>query len=158
MVPVRRFVAQCKTTLKYARPRGDSPLLEHVAFPNETKHSTKETQAATLCSDIKPKTNVLQMFLSRGGGTQVQRGAAPAVQISRKKGSFLGPPHVRDFVKEGYFFVPRYEVWGGGGGVKIPLQSTKYTRLRRRMTPEVTGLPSLLPPLAAAKRSDEYKI
>ena len=35
------------------------------------------------------------------------------------------PPHVRDFVKEGYFFVPRYEVWA----VKIPLQSTKYTRL-----------------------------
>ena len=47
-----------------------------------------------------------------GGGTQVQRGAAPALRISRKKGSFLRPPHVRDFVKEGYFFVPRYEVWG----------------------------------------------
>ena len=36
----------------------------------------------------------------RPGGTQVQRGAAP----------------VRDFVKEGYFFVSMYEVWGGGGG------------------------------------------
>ena len=47
-----------------------------------------------------------------GGGTQVQRGAAPSLRISRKKGSFLRPPHVRDFVKEGYFFVPRYEVWG----------------------------------------------
>ena len=47
-----------------------------------------------------------------GGGTQVQRGAAPAIRISWKKGSFLRPPHVRDFVKEGYFFVPRYEVWG----------------------------------------------
>ena len=34
------------------------------------------------------------------------------LRISRKKGSFLRPPHVRDFVKEGYFFVPRYEVWG----------------------------------------------
>ena len=22
---------------------------------------------------------------------------------------------LRDFVKEGYFFVPRYKVWGGGG-------------------------------------------
>ena len=43
-------------------------------------------------------------------------GAAPTFHISRKKGSFLRPPHVRDFVKEGYFFVPRYEVWGGGGG------------------------------------------
>ena len=26
--------------------------------------------------------------------------------------SFLRPPHVRDFVREGYFSVPRYEVWG----------------------------------------------
>ena len=57
-----------------------------------------------------------------GWGTQVQRGAAPALRISRKTGSFLRPPHVRDFVKEGYFFVPMDEVWG----VKIPLQSTKY--------------------------------
>ena len=47
-----------------------------------------------------------------GGGTQVQRGVAPALRISQKKGSFLRPPHVRDFVREGYFFVPRYEVWG----------------------------------------------
>ena len=52
-----------------------------------------------------------------GGGTQVQRGAVPALRISRKKGSFLRPPHVRNFIKEGYFFVPRHEVWG----VKIPL-------------------------------------
>ena len=27
-------------------------------------------------------------------------------------GLFVRPPHVRDFVKEGYFFVLRYEVWG----------------------------------------------
>ena len=29
-----------------------------------------------------------------------------------RRGLFLRPPHVRDFVKEGYFFAPRYEVWG----------------------------------------------
>ena len=40
----------------------------------------------------------------------VQRGAASALRISRKKRSFLRPPHVRNFVKDGYFFVPRYEV------------------------------------------------
>ena len=53
-----------------------------------------------------------------GGGALRYRGgrAAPALRISRKKGSFLRPPYVRDFVKGGYFFVPRYEVWGGGGG------------------------------------------
>ena len=45
-----------------------------------------------------------------GEGTHVHRGAAPALRISRQKGSFLRPPHVRDFVKEGYFFVTRYEV------------------------------------------------
>jgi len=43
-------------------------------------------------------------------------------------------------------------------GVKIPLQSTKYTRLWRRVTTEVTGLPSLLPPLAAAKQAEDYTI
>ena len=36
------------------------------------------------------------------GDTQVQRGAAPALRISRKKGPLLRPPHFRDFVKEGY--------------------------------------------------------
>ena len=47
------------------------------------------------------------IFPPRGGGggsTQVQRAAAPALRISQKKGSFIRPPHVRDFVKEGYFF------------------------------------------------------
>ena len=51
-----------------------------------------------------------------GGHSGTEGGGAPALGISRKKGSFLRPPHVRDFVKEGYFFVPRYEVRGGGGG------------------------------------------
>ena len=43
-------------------------------------------------------------------------------------------------------------------GVKIPLQSTKYARLWRRATAEVTGLPSLLQQLAAAKQAEDYKI
>ena len=47
-----------------------------------------------------------------GGGHSGTERAAPALRISRKKGSFLKPPHVRDFVKEGYFFVPWYEVCG----------------------------------------------
>ena len=80
-----------------------------------------------------------------GGGTQVTYFA--------EEGVFLRPPHVRDFVKKGTF-LSRYEVWG----VKIPLQSTKYTRLWRRVTPEMTGLPSLLPPLAAAKQAENYEI
>ena len=83
------------------------------------------------------------------GFTQVQRGAAPSLRISRKE-SFLSPPHVRDFVKEGYFLYQGTKYGGGGGGEnRVPLQSTKYTRLWRRVTPEVTWRPSLLPPLTA---------
>ena len=58
----------------------------------------------------------------RGGGGG---GGHPRYVFRGRRGLFLRPPQVRDFVKEGYFFVHRYEVLG----VKIPLQSTKYTRL-----------------------------
>ena len=88
-----------------------------------------------------------------GGGTQVQRGAAPALRISRKEGSFLRPPHVRDFVKEGYFFVPRYEVWGQN----LPTIHEIYAAL----TPSDSRsdwASSLLPPLAAAKHAEDYKL
>ena len=83
------------------------------------------------------------LSLREGGG-----GAHPRYVFRGRRGLFLRPPHVRDFVKEGYFFVPRYV---RSMGVKIPLQSTKYTRLWRRVTPEVTGLPSFRPPLIKSK-------
>ena len=48
-----------------------------------------------------------------GGGALRYRGGLHPCYIFREWwGLFLRPPHVRDFVKEGYFFVPRYEVWG----------------------------------------------
>ena len=51
-----------------------------------------------------------------GGGTQVQRGGGGGAHLRYvfrgRRGLFLRPLHVRDFVKEGYFFVPRYEVLG----------------------------------------------
>ena len=72
---------------------------------------------------LKVASREVGQWKSSQGGSQVLRGLYP--RISRKKGSFLRLPHVRDFVKEGYLFVPRYEVWG----VKIPLQSKKYPRL-----------------------------
>ena len=89
-----------------------------------------------------------------GGGTQVQRGAAPVLRISRKKGSSFKTSACPRFCKRRVLFCTQVRSMG----VKIPLQSTKYTRLRRRVTPEVTGLPSLLPPLAAAKHAENYKI
>ena len=55
-----------------------------------------------------------------------------------------------DFVKEGYFFVSKYEVWGS--------KSLYNPRNIRRVTPEVTMLSSLLPPLTAAKHAEDYKI
>ena len=75
-----------------------------------------------------------------GGGTQVQRGAAPALRISRKKGSFFKTSACPRFCKRRVLFY------------------AKYTQLWRRVTPEVTGLPSLLPPLAAAKHAEDYNI
>ena len=34
IIPVIRFVVLYNNTLKFARPRDDSPRLEYVAFPN----------------------------------------------------------------------------------------------------------------------------
>ena len=39
-------------------------------------------------------------------------GPHPRYVFRGRRGLLLRPPHVRDFVKEGYFFVPRYKVWG----------------------------------------------
>ena len=47
-----------------------------------------------------------------GGGHSGSEGGRTRVTYFAEEGVFLTPPHVRDFVKEGYFFVPRYEVWG----------------------------------------------
>ena len=48
-----------------------------------------------------------------GGGHSGTEGCGTRVTYFAEEGVFyLRPPHVRDFVKEGYFFVPRYEVCG----------------------------------------------
>ena len=60
-----------------------------------------------------------------GGGTQVQRGAAPSLRISRKKGSFFKASACPRFCKRRVHFCNQVRSMG----VKIPLQSTKYTRL-----------------------------
>ena len=88
------------------------------------------------------------------GGTRVQRGAAQALRISRKKGSFFKTSGCPRYCKRRVLFCTKVR----STGVKIPLQSTKYARLWRWVTPEVTGLPSLLPPAAAAKQAEDYKI
>ena len=52
---------------------------------------------------------VLHPFQGGGGRTQVQRGPHLRYIFGGRRGLFLSPPHVRNFVKEGYFFVPRHE-------------------------------------------------
>ena len=47
-----------------------------------------------------------------GGALGYRRGPHLRYVFRGRRGLFLRPPHVRDFVKEGYVFVPRYEVWG----------------------------------------------
>ena len=47
-----------------------------------------------------------------GVALRYRGGPHPRYVFHRKRGLILRPPHVRDFVKEGNFFVPRYEVWG----------------------------------------------
>ena len=82
-----------------------------------------------------------------GGG-----GGAPALLISLKKGSFLRPPNVRDFVREGYFFVPRYEVWGAGGENTLTIHE-----ITAALTPS-DSRSDLASEFAAAKQADDYKI
>ena len=85
-----------------------------------------------------------------GGGALRYRGRThPRYVFRGRRGPSLRPPHVCDFVKEGYFFVHRYEVWWS--------KSPYNPRNIRGSDSEVTELPSLLPPLAAAKHAEDYK-
>ena len=82
-------------------------------------------------------------------GRQSLGRALPALRISQKV-SFLRPPHVRDFVKEGYFFVPRYEL----RGLKIPFTIHEiYTAL----TPSDSRI-DWASKSAAAKQVENYNI
>ena len=47
-----------------------------------------------------------------GGALRYRGGPHPRYVFRGRRGLFLRPPHVRDFVEVGYFFVPRCEVWG----------------------------------------------
>ena len=90
-----------------------------------------------------------------GGALRYREGPHLSYVFRGRRGLFLRPPHVRDFVKEGYFCVPKYEVWGS----KSPYNPRNIRGSDAEcMTPEVTGLPNLLPPLAAAKHAEDYKI
>ena len=54
-----------------------------------------------------------------GDGYSGTEGAAPALCISWKKGSFFRPPQFHDFVKEGYFFCTQVRSMGGKNPLTI---------------------------------------
>ena len=82
-------------------------LLRHVLLDNGTGNNT------------------VANYSGPGGGTQVQRGAAPALRISRKKGYFFLNSACPRFCKRREFLCTQVRSMG----VKIPLQATKYTRI-----------------------------
>ena len=109
------------------------------------------------CSNILAKVQIACIYAPGGGGGGAlrYRGGPHLRYVFRgRRGLFLRPPHVRDFVKEGYFFVPRYEVWG-----QNPLTIHEiYAAMTPSDSRSDSGLPSFLPPLAAAKQAEDYKI
>ena len=111
-------------------------------------HLTTCLSYELLGPDVLPTDRKYQIYKPRRGGggggggcTQAQRVAAPSLRISRKKGYLFKNSACPRFRKRRVLFCTQVRSVGD----KIPLQSTKYTGLWRRVTPEVTGLPSLLP-------------
>ena len=88
-----------------------------------------------------------------GGALRYRGGPHPRYVFRGRRGLFLRPPHVRDFVKEGHFFVPRYEVWGS----KSPYNPGNIRGSDAECSRSI-WLTSLLPPLAAARHAEDYKI
>ena len=79
-----------------------SPLFNGVAGQGEVQAGQVNFRGSLPRSEI----NVLQPIHS---GTE---GGRTCVAYFAVEGVFFKTSHVRDFVKEGYFFVRRYEVWG----------------------------------------------
>ena len=70
--------------------------------------SLRRDPMVKLSIGIRPDLIQLADQRYRGGGGH--SGTEGGRTFVGRRGLFLRPPHVRDFVKEGYFFVPRYEV------------------------------------------------
>ena len=63
------------------------------SLENGAKYSERDTSAPRIISS-----QYMLRVGEGGGGLSGTEGAAPALRISRKKGSFLRPLNVRDFV------------------------------------------------------------
>ena len=69
-------------------------------------------QSTMACSSLYQCRCIEQSTFSPAGALRYRGGPHLRYVFRGRRGLFLRPPHVREFVKEGYFFVPRYEVWG----------------------------------------------
>ena len=90
-----------------------------------------------------------------GGGTQVQRGAATSLRISRKKGSCFKTSACPRFCKRRVHFLYPGTKYGGQNPLTIHEIYAALTPSDSRCD---SGLPSLLPALATAKQAEDYKI
>ena len=100
----------------------------------------------------------IKLHQSPVGALRYRGGSHLRYVFRGRRGLFLRPPHVRDFVKEGYFFVPRYEVWGS----KSLYNPRNIRGSDAEWLPKWLGFPvccrHLLPPLADAKQAEDYQI
>ena len=88
-----------------------SPVCCGLMINNSEMHRYRTT--ITITQAIRIPIHFDLFYHPGGGGALSFRGGPHLRYVFRgRRGLFLRPPHVRDFVKEGYFFVHRYEVWG----------------------------------------------
>ena len=103
--------------------RGKAKMLHTAPFTHGLNKSITSTTVYT-----QGMSHVGQVVSTPGkgwGGHSCTEGAAPSLRISRKKGSFFKTFPCPRFCKRRVLFCTQVRSMG----VKIPLQSTKYTRL-----------------------------
>ena len=91
-----------------------------------------------MCCNVCFRNPLNAILRALGGGGGGGGGMAPALRISRKMGVFFRTSACPRFCKRRVLFCTQVRSIRG----ENPLQSMKYPRLWRRVTPELTGLPS----------------
>ena len=94
--------------------------------------------------------HTVELSLLARGGLSSTKGDRTRVTYFADEGVLFKTSACPRFVKEGYFFVPRYEVWGGENPLTIHEISTARTPNDSRS--------NLASKSAAAKQAEHYKI
>ena len=85
-------------------------LIWHAKISSEFLHELLSRNSVT--AFVEGECRITIELQDPAGALRYRGGPHLRYVFRGRRGLFLRPPHVRDFVKEGYFFVPRYEVWG----------------------------------------------